>query len=137
MWIIFGWSKEQSQVGEFGTFYCFDCRRSTPWILVNTSEWVTLSALRVLRFVNRHDAHCGRCTFASRLAGADVAVIRRAVRAAQTIDATPLHEELAARFEAEQFASKTPQQIRFIRESMAAEREYRDRLKAQTSRLDD
>jgi len=37
-------------------------------------------------------------------------------------------ERLTNRIETEQLARKTPQQLKFIRESMAAEREYRERL---------
>jgi hypothetical protein len=54
MWIIFGWQKEEKPVAEVASIYCYDCRRQTAWIMWNESEWVTFSAIRTLRFVNKH-----------------------------------------------------------------------------------
>jgi hypothetical protein len=45
-----------------------------------------------------------------------------------SIEGTPLHAELLKRIELGQLAGKTQQQLKFIRESMAAEQEYRDSL---------
>jgi hypothetical protein len=46
-----------------------------------------------------------------------------------SIDGTPLHEGLVRRIENTQLGGKTPKQLKFIRESMDAEREYAQRMK--------
>lgn len=71
MFIIFGWQKEQKPLGEVGTIYCYDCRRPGPWIAVSESEWVTLSALRVFRFIHKHRLHCSGCSAFLALAPAE------------------------------------------------------------------
>lgn len=108
--------------------YCYDCRRPTLWVVWNESEWVTFSAIRTLRFVNKHRLHCESCTFSSALTRAEFREIEAHMKLHDSIDGTPLHAELLKRIEVGQLAGKTPQQLKFIRESMAAEREYRDSL---------
>ena len=63
MWIVFGWQKEEKPLADVGSGYCYDCRRQTTWVVWNESEWVTFSAIRTLRFVNRNRLHCESCVF--------------------------------------------------------------------------
>ena len=128
MWIVFGWEKVEAPVRDVCSAYCYDCRRQTAWAIWNHSEWVTLSAIRVLRFVNRSTLHCATCSFHTTLARADLAEIERLLEYRESIDGTPLHVRLRARIETQQLGAKTPQQLKFIRESMAAEQEYRQRI---------
>jgi hypothetical protein len=135
MWIVFGWQKEEKPVAEVGSGYCYDCRRRTMWVVWNESEWVTFSDIRTLRFVNRNRLHCESCTFRSELTRAEFNDIKNHIRTNDSIDGTPLHAKLMKRIESEQLAGKTPLQLKFIRDSMAAESEYRQRL-AENERRD-
>ena len=128
MWIIFGWQKEEKPIGGVGSIYCYDCRRRTLWVVWNEPEWVTFSDIRTLRFVNKHRLHCESCTFYSTLTRAEFREIEAHMKLHDSIEGTPLHAELLKRIELGQLAGKTPQQLKFIRESMAAEQEYRDSL---------
>jgi hypothetical protein len=128
MWIVFGWEKVERPIGDVCSGYCYDCRRQTTWTVWNHSEWVTFSALRTLRFVNRSSLHCSTCSFRTALTRADLAEIEWRMQHRESIDGTPLHARLRARIEMGQLGSKTPQQLKFIRASMAAEREYRQRI---------
>ena len=71
MWIVFGWLKEEKPLGEVGSGYCYDCRKRTMWVVWNESEWVTFSAIRTLRFVNKNRLHCESCIFHSALTRAE------------------------------------------------------------------
>lgn len=128
MWIIFGWQKEEKPIGEAGSGYCYDCRRRTAWVVWNESEWVTFSDIRTLRFVNKHRLHCASCTFSIELTRAVFREIETHMKLHASIDGTELHADLFKRVELAQLARKTPLQLKFIRESMAAEQEYRDNL---------
>ena len=64
MWIVFGWDKEEKPLGKVATGYCYDCRRIANWVVWNESEWATLSAIRVLRFINRNALICDGCAAA-------------------------------------------------------------------------
>jgi hypothetical protein len=129
MWIVFGWDKEERPIGPIGEPYCYDCRRQSEWIVWNQSEWATLSALRVLKFINRHRLHCESCTFNLELNSREMGEIERHMRKNDSLRGVPVYEALIKRIESEQLATKTPLQIKFIRESMAAEREVEERLK--------
>jgi hypothetical protein len=129
MWIVFGWDKEERRVAEVANAYCYDCRRQTLWVVWNESEWVTFSAIRTLRFVNKNRLHCASCTFFLELGAAELAAINRHMKTHASIDGTPLHEGLVRRIENTQLGGKTPKQLKFIRESMDAEREYAQRMR--------
>lgn len=134
MWIIFGWDKEQKLLGEVATAYCYDCRRELEWFVSRESEWVTLSAIRVFRFIYKHRLHCGGCTAVFPLSTSEFKLIDRHMRGNESIDGTDLHARLAKRIETEQLASKTPLQLKFIRESMEAQKQYKSAIEAQNER---
>ena len=62
MWIIFGWQKIETPLGEVGATRCFDCQRDSQWLVWNVSEWVTFSALKVFRFIHKHELQCSGCS---------------------------------------------------------------------------
>jgi hypothetical protein len=134
MWIIFGWEKKQAVLGEIGTAYCFDCRRESAWAVWTESEWLTLSAIRVFRFIHRHHIKCTGCTAVFALNPAEFRTIDRHMRQHDSINGSEMHTALAKRIETEQLASKTPLQLKFIRESMKADEEYKARIRAQNER---
>ncbi|MFC4310514.1 hypothetical protein ACFPN2_15595 [Steroidobacter flavus] len=131
MWIIFGWEKEQKPLGVVATTYCYDCRRSSEWLVSKESEWVTLSAIRVFRFILKHHLHCTGCSAVFPLTQAEFKQIDRHMRQHESIDGTDLHGSLAKTIEAEQLAGKTPLQLKFIRESMAAQEQYKAAIRSQ------
>jgi hypothetical protein len=131
MWIIFGWEKEQKPLGVVATAYCYDCRRSSEWLVSKESEWVTLSAIRVFRFILKHHLHCAGCSAAFSLKPAEFRQIDRHMRQHDSIDGTGVHTSLAKRIETEQLAGKTPLQLKFIRESMEAQEQYKAAIRAQ------
>jgi hypothetical protein len=134
MWIVFGWDKEQKVLGEVATAYCYDCRRESEWLVSRESEWVTLSAIRVFRFVCKHRLHCGGCTAVFPLTNVEFREIDRHMRRHDSINGTALHVCLTKRIETEQLASKTPLQLKFIRESMEAQKQYESAIAAQNER---
>ena len=134
MWIVFGWQKEVRPVSTVANAYCYDCRRKTSWVVWNESEWVTFSDIRTLKFINKHRLHCESCTFFMELTGTELAAIKRHIKGHDSIDGTPLHESFVRRIEGLQLAGKTAKQLKFIRESMEAEREYAERLKEAAER---
>ena len=134
MWIVFGWQKEERPVAKVANAYCYDCRRKTLWVVWNESEWVTFSDIRTLRFINKNRLHCASCSFFLELSRAELAAIERHMKKHDSIDGTPLHESLVRRIETSQLGGKTPKQLKFIRESMDAEREYAERMKEAADR---
>src|SRR5262245_42025320 len=134
MWIVFGWDKEEKPLGPVATGYCYDCRRIATWVVWNQSEWATLSAIRVLRFMNKHFLHCESCSAVFELSRAEFRSIDLEMRLQQSIDGTPVHAALMKRVEASQLGGKTELQLKFIRESMAAEKEYQEALQKQDER---
>jgi hypothetical protein len=130
VFIIFGWEKIEKPLGEVRAVQCFDCQRESPWMVWNTSEWVTFSAIKVLRFINRHDLRCTTCSSTLALQPSEFKQIDRHMRTADSIAGTPIHSALAARVEQQQLAQKTPLQLKFIRETMKAKREYEERMAA-------
>ena len=135
MWIVFGWEKEQKLLGVAATAYCYDCRRTTEWLVTQESEWVTLSDIRVFRFILKHHLHCGTCTSVFLLPPADFRQMNRHMQHHDTIDGTNLHAALVKRIATEQLAGKTPLQLKFIRESMQAQEQYAQALAQQNERL--
>ena len=131
MFIIFGWLKEAKQLGEVGKIFCYDCRRQSPWVVVNESEWVTLSAIKVFRFVFKHRLHCCGCSAFVALTPPEFRQVDRHMKGHDSLVGSPIHAALAQRIEHEQLAGKTPLQLKFIRESMQAERDYQAALKQQ------
>jgi len=95
---------------------------------------VTLSAIRVFRFIRKYRLHCGGCTAVFPLTTADFKQIDRHMQRNDSIDGTDLHGRLAKRIEDEQLASKTPLQLKFIRESMEAQKQYKSAIEAQNER---
>lgn len=134
MWIVFGWDKEIKRVGVVAQAYCYDCRRSTDWVVWNESEWVTFSGIRTIRFVNRHTLHCDGCTLQFDIKPSEFRRINRHMEHNDAINGTTFGDALIKRVDAEQLAGKTPQQIKYIRESMAAIQEYEDRMRLQEDR---
>lgn len=134
MWIVFGWDKEQQLLGEVATAYCYDCRRDTEWLVSRESEWVTLSAIRVFRFICKHRLHCGGCSAVFALTTSEFNQIDRHMQGRDSINGTDLHASLAKRIETEQLANKTPLQLKFIRESMEAQKQYQSAIDAQNER---
>ncbi|WP_153067200.1 hypothetical protein [Steroidobacter cummioxidans] len=134
MWIVFGWDKEQKVLGEVATAYCYDCRRESEWLVSRESEWVTFSAIRVFRFICKHRLHCGGCTAVFPLTNAEFKEIDSHMRRNDSINGTDLHADLVERIETEQLANKTPLQLKFIRESMEAQRQYQSAIEAQNER---
>jgi hypothetical protein len=135
VWIIFGWEKIERPVGEVGAVQCFDCQRASPWEVWNTSEWVTLSALKVLRFIHKHDLRCTTCSSVLALQSSEFKQIDAHMRTADSIAGTPIHTALAARIEEQQLSQKTPLQLKFIRETMQAKKEYEERMAEREERL--
>jgi ferredoxin len=134
MFIIFGWLKEEKPLGEIGEIFCYDCRRATDWIAVSESEWVSLSAIKVFRFVYKQRLHCSGCSACLALTPAEFRQLDRHMKAYDSIAGTRLHAALTQRVETEQLASKTPPQLKFIRESMQAQRDYLAALKEQSEK---
>lgn len=134
MWIVFGWDKEQKVLGEVATTYCYDCRRDSEWFVSRESEWVTLSAIRVFRFICKYRLHCGGCSAVFPLTASEFKQIDRHMHRNDSINGTDLYAHLAKRIEAEQLASKTPLQLKFIRESMEAQKQYKSAIEAQSER---
>jgi hypothetical protein len=113
------------------TAYCYDCRRSSEWLVSKESEWVTLSDIRVFRFILKHHLHCTGCSAAFPLKPAEFRQINRHMRQRDSIDGTDVHASLAKRIETEQLAGKTPLQLKFIRESMKAQEQYQAAISSQ------
>ncbi len=134
MWVIFGREKEEKPLGEVVTGYCYDCRRSTNWIVWNESEWVTFSDIRTLRFVNKNRLHCESCTLVFELSRREFRKINRHMKCHDSIDGTRLAKKLMSRIEKEQLAGKTPEQIKYIRKSMAAIKDYEETMRLQEDR---
>lgn len=133
MWIVFGWEKEQKPLGVVGTAYCYDCRRKGEWLVSRESEWVTFSDIRVFRFVYKHHMHCNGCSSNFLLAPAEFKQVDRHMRRGSTIDGSAIHVALTKRIETQQLSSKTPQQLKFIRESMQALEQYETAIEAQNA----
>ncbi|MEM7433352.1 MAG: hypothetical protein AAF351_15625 [Pseudomonadota bacterium] len=137
MWIVFGWDKEISPVGEVAEWYCYDCRKTTEWIVWNESEWVTFSDIRTLRFVNKHTLHCDNCTLEFALESREFQKINRHMKRNDSINDTKFGDALMKRIEAEQLDGKTPLQRKYIQESMDAIQEYEDKIREQEKRFSD
>ena len=134
MWIVFGWQKETRSLGQVATGYCYDCRRVSNWIVWNETEWATLSDIRVLKFLNKHFLHCDSCTADFDLSRHEFRSIDSEMKRGSSIDGTTIHAELMKRIESSQLSGKTALQLKFIRESIAAEEECRDALQRQVER---
>jgi hypothetical protein len=128
MWIIFGWKKIETPLGEIGATRCFDCQRDSQWLVWNVAEWVTFSELKVFRFVHKHELQCGGCATTLSLRRAEFRQIDRYMRQQGSIEGTQIHAALSVRIETQQLATKTPLQLQFIRSSMAAKREHKERV---------
>lgn len=131
MWIVFGWQKETKSLGQVATGYCYDCRRTSNWVVWNEAEWATFSDIRVLKFLNKHFLHCDSCTADFELSRQEFRCIDSEMRRRQTIDGSDIHAALMKRVELAQLGGKTELQLKFIKESMAAEKEYRKALENQ------
>ncbi|WP_129776193.1 hypothetical protein [Peristeroidobacter soli] len=103
----------------------------SEWLVSKEAEWVTLSAIRVFRFILKHHLHCTGCSAVFPLKPAEFRTIDRHMRQHESIDGTDIHVSLAKRIEAEQLAGKTPLQLKFICESMAAQKQYKAAIKSQ------
>ncbi len=134
MWIIFGWDKEIAPVGVAAEGYCYDCRRTTEWVVWNESEWVTFSDIRTFRFVNKHRLHCDECTLQFDLTPREFKKINRHMKRHDSINGTKFGDAIMKRIEEIQLAGKSPQQIKYIRESMAAIEEYEEAMRRQDER---
>lgn len=134
MWIVFGWQKEERPLGQVATGYCYDCRRISDWVVWNQSEWATLSDIRVLKFLNKHFLHCDGCSAVFELSRQEFRSIDLEMNRQSTINGTPIHAALMQRIETEQLSGKTELQLKFIRESMAAEKECKDALERHNAR---
>lgn len=128
MWIIFGWQKIETPLGEIGATRCFDCQRDSQWLVWNVSEWVTFSALKVFRFMYKHELQCSGCSTTLSLHSREFKQIDRHMRSLGSIEGTTIHAALAARIETQQLSRKTPQQLQYIKASMEAKREYLERV---------
>ena len=135
MWIIFGWQKIETPLGEVGSMHCFDCQHESSWMAWNESEWVTFSAIKVFRFIHKHDLQCTGCSTVLPLRASDFKQIDRHMKERGSIDGTPIHAALTARIEQQQLAEKTPLQMKFIKETMKAKQEYRERMEKQGETL--
>jgi hypothetical protein len=87
-----------------------------------------------LRFVFKHRLHCSGCSAVFALTPAEFRSIDRHMRRSDSIDATEIHARLSKRIETEQLAGKTPLQLKFIRESMEAQQQYKSAIEAQNER---
>ena len=134
MWIIFGWEKEERPLGVVVSSYCYDCRRTTEWVVWNESEWVTFSDIRTLRFVNKNRLHCDSCSFLVELTSSEFRKINKRMKKHPSIEGTRIGKSVMDRVEKEQLSTKTPQQLKYIRESMSAIKEYEDRIRIQNER---
>lgn len=134
MWIVFGWQKEAKPLGKVATGYCYDCRRVADWVVWNESEWATFSDIRVLKFLNKHFLNCSGCSAVFELAGHEFRAIDLEMKTRSTIDGALIHSALMKRIETAQLGGKTPLQLKFIQESMAAEKEYKEALQRQAER---
>lgn len=134
MWIVFGWDKEQKVLGEVATAYCYDCRRDSAWFVSRESEWVTFSAIRVFRFIRKHRLHCDGCSAVFPLTDSEFREMDRLMQRNDCINGTDLYFRLARRIESEQLANKTPLQLKFIRESMEAQKQYKAAIEGQEKR---
>lgn len=130
MWIIFGWQKIETPFGEVGSAHCYDCQRESRWEVWNVAEWVTFSAIKVFRFLHKHELQCMGCSTTLALRAAEFKQIAQHMRAAGSIDGTTVLARLAARIEHQQLSHKTPVQMRFIKETMKAKKEYEARMAA-------
>jgi hypothetical protein len=100
----------------------------------NEVEWATFSDIRVLTFLNKRFLHCDCCTADFELSREDFRRIVSEMKRGSSIDGTSIHAELMKRIESAQLSGKTGLQLRSIRESMAAEKEYSDALQRQVER---
>lgn len=137
MLIIFGWEKEIKPVGICAEWYCYDCCRTTERVVWNESEWVTFSDIRTFRFVNKHTLHCDNCSFEAELSPGEFRKINRHMKKHDSISGSRFGDRLMKRNEEQQLAGKTPKQMKYIRESMAAKKEYEDRIREQQERRTD
>ena len=87
-----------------------------------------------MRGTRRNRLHCDSCVFNSELTRAEFRQIKNHMKSHDSIDGTPFHARLMKRIESEQLAGKTPMQLKFIRESMTAEREYQERMSENAER---
>ena len=135
MWVIFGWEKIETPLGDVGAVRCFDCQRDSQWMVWNESEWVTFSAIKVFRFIHKHELQCNGCSTTLALHTSEFKQIDRHMRTKGSIEGTSIHSALASRIEQLQLAQKTPLQLKFIKETMKAKREYEEKIAAQEERL--
>jgi hypothetical protein len=135
VWIIFGWEKIETPLGEVGAVRCFDCQRDSQWMVWNASEWVTFSAIKVFRFIHKHELQCNGCSTTLELHASEFKQIDHYMRRQGSIEGSPIHAALAARIEQQQLALKTPLQLKFIKETMKAKMEYEERMAGREERL--
>ena len=95
---------------------------------------MTLSDLKVFRFIFKHRLHCSSCSAVLALSSAEFRQIDRHMQRHDSIVGTPMHVALTQRVETQQLAGKSPLQLKFIRESMQAQRDYEAALKGQSER---
>ena len=134
MWIIFGWEKEEKPLGPILSHYCYDCRRKTEWHVWNEAEWVTFSDIRTIKFANKHRLHCESCVFILPLRPSEFRKVNRHMKRNDSVDGTSIAKRITARIDIAQLGSKTPQQIKYIRESMLALKEYEETIRQQNER---
>ena len=126
MFVIFGWMKTRDSLGAVTSGYCYDCRRTVPWIIGKQTEWVTLYGMKTLPFLAKYYFVCGRCDDNVGLSRAEYWAVDRTMKRSGKIDGAPVHQALVDRIERQQLSDKTEVQMKWMRASLEAERERRE-----------
>ena len=61
MFIIFGWLKEEVEVGQGPDCYCYTCQRTRTWEHWRETEWVTFFTIRTIPFLSKNHVLCPSC----------------------------------------------------------------------------
>ena len=61
MFVVSGWLKEKRPIRPLHGCYCYVCQRTSRWILIRETEWVTFFGMRTIPFVNKDSICCERC----------------------------------------------------------------------------
>jgi hypothetical protein len=61
LFIIFGWMKENREVGAACTCHCYRCQGTRTWVHWKVTEWVTFFAIKTIPFLSKSRVVCSSC----------------------------------------------------------------------------
>lgn len=119
MFFIFGWIKENKDVGRSVRCYCYRCQARREWEHWRQTEWVSFFLVKVIPLINKNVLVCGGCREPVAIDGAKARQLGNAAS----------HDALARHLEDRQLAQKSDIQKRFLqarREQAESQRSDRD-----------